>query len=77
MAGPARLLRASAHPGGIGAPNQPGRNGLLGECLACAGKGAGEPNDPFVGGIGSLPGDEPTSGVSGLSPRFLRPSNIF
>jgi cytochrome c len=32
----------------------------MANCLACHGeKGSGKPNDPLVGGIGSLAGDQP------------------
>jgi cytochrome c len=46
-------------PAGSGTPKQ-GEAVYTAKCLACHGeKGAGQPNDALVGGIGSLPGDKP------------------
>ena len=46
-------------PPGSGTPIQ-GAAVYTAKCLACHGQnGAGKPNDPLVGGIGSLTGDKP------------------
>jgi len=46
-------------PPGSGTPKQ-GEALYVAKCLACHGeKGAGKPNDPLVGGIGTLAGDKP------------------
>jgi cytochrome c len=46
-------------PPGSGTPKQ-GEAVYAQKCLACHGeRGAGKPNDPLVGGQGTLPGDKP------------------
>ena len=46
-------------PPGSGTPKQ-GEAIYAARCVACHGeKGAGKPNDPLVGGQGTLPGDRP------------------
>jgi cytochrome c len=46
-------------PPGSGTARQ-GEEVYMANCLACHGeKGSGKPNDPLVGGIGSLAGDQP------------------
>src|SRR3954462_1004871 len=46
-------------PPGSGTPKQ-GEAVYSTKCVGCHGeKGAGKPNDPLVGGLGTLPGDKP------------------
>jgi S-disulfanyl-L-cysteine oxidoreductase SoxD len=46
-------------PRGSGTPKQ-GEAVYVAKCVACHGeRGAGKPNDPLVGGQGTLPGDKP------------------
>ena len=56
-------------PSGSGTPQQ-GEQVYLAKCLACHGeKGAGKPNDPLVGGHGSLaPGQTPVKTVGSFWP---------
>ena len=55
-------------PAGSGTPKQ-GEAVYTAKCVACHGeKGAGRPNDALVGGIGSLPGDQPPRLPLGRNP---------
>jgi S-disulfanyl-L-cysteine oxidoreductase SoxD len=55
-------------PPGSGTPQQ-GEKVYAARCVGCHGeRGSGKPNDQLVGGIGSLPGDQPVKTVGSFWP---------